>query len=59
MPSVPWIRLYQGWQRHRKTMALPKLLGTVEPILGLWLWAAENAPDGVLSGLSDDEDAAA
>lgn len=55
MPTVPWIRLYQGWQRHRKTMALRKLLGTAEPILCLWLWAAENAQDGVLSGWSDDD----
>jgi hypothetical protein len=55
MPTVPWIRLYQGWQRHRKTIALRKLLGTAEPILCLWLWAAENAPHGELRDLSEDD----
>lgn len=51
MSTVPWIRLYQNWPRHRKTMALRKALGTAEPILCLWLWAAENAQDGDLSGI--------
>jgi hypothetical protein len=55
MPSVPWIRLYQGWQRHRKTIALRKLLGTAEPILCVWLWAAENATDGSLAGFTDED----
>jgi hypothetical protein len=58
--TVPWIRLYQNWPRHRKTKALRKALGTAEPILCLWLWAAENAPDGDLFGMDADdiEDAA-
>jgi len=55
MTSVPWIPLYTSWPRHRKTMALRRLLGTAEPIIGLWCWAAENAPDGDLSGLPDED----
>lgn len=55
MPSVPWIRLYQNWPRHRKTIALRKALGTAEPILCLWLWAAENAPSGDLEGMTTDD----
>jgi hypothetical protein len=55
MPTVPWIRLYHNWPRHRKTMALRRLLGTAEPILCLWLWAAENAPDGYLGAMSQDD----
>jgi hypothetical protein len=35
-------------------MALRKTLGTAEPILCLWLWAAENAPDGDLGDMSAD-----
>jgi hypothetical protein len=55
MPTVPWIRLYHNWPRHRKTMALRNALGTAEPILCLWLWAAENAPDGRLGVMSHDD----
>jgi hypothetical protein len=35
-------------------MALRKVLGTAEPILCLWLWAAENAPDGDLGEMTSD-----
>jgi hypothetical protein len=55
MTTVPWIPLYTSWPRHRKTMALRRILGTAEPIIGLWCWAAENAPDGDLSGLPDED----
>jgi hypothetical protein len=55
MPTVPWIRLYQNWPRHRKTIALRKALGTAEPILCLWLWAAENAPNGDLEGMTTED----
>ena len=55
MPVVPWIRLYQNWPRHKKTMALRRALGTAEPILCLWLWAAENAPTGDLGGMTTEE----
>ena len=55
MPTVPWIRLYQNWPRHRKTISLRKALGTAEPILCLWLWAAENAPNGDLEGMTTDD----
>ena len=53
MPTVPWIRLYHNWPRNRKTMKLRGELGTAEPILCLWLWAAENAPDGYLGAMSN------
>jgi hypothetical protein len=33
-------------------MALREAIGTAEPILCLWLWAAENAPDGDLGGMT-------
>lgn len=36
-------------------MRLRSLLGTAEPILWLWCWAAENATNGDLSGFSVDE----
>lgn len=55
MTTVPWIPLYTSWPRHRKTMALRRILGTAEPIIGLWCWAAENAPDGDLSGVQDED----
>ena len=55
MPTVPWIRLYTSWPRHRKTMALRRMLGTAEPILELWCWASENAANGDLSKIGPDE----
>jgi hypothetical protein len=55
MSSVPWIRLYTSFSRHRKTMALRRILGTAETIVGLWCWAAENAPDGDLSSFTENE----
>lgn len=55
MTQVPWIRLYTSWPRHRKTLALRRLLGSADYVLNLWCWCAENAPTGDLSGLSDEE----
>lgn len=55
MTSVPWIPLFTSWPRHKKTMALRRILGTAEPIIGLWCWAAENAPDGDMSEFSIEE----
>lgn len=55
MTYVPWIPLSTSWPRHRKTMALRRLIGTAEPIIGLWCWAAENAPDGDLSNFSPED----
>jgi hypothetical protein len=55
MAHVPWIRLYTSWPRHRKTILLRSALGTAEPILGLWCWASENAPDGDLSQFPREE----
>jgi len=59
MTPVPWIRLYVSFFTHRKTMKLRRELGTVEPVLRLWAWAAENAQDGRLDdiGHQDLEDA--
>lgn len=36
-------------------MRLRSLLGTAEPIISLWCWAAENATNGDLSGFSIEE----
>jgi len=36
-------------------MALRRMLGTGEPVLALWCWAAENAPDGNLGKMTPDE----
>lgn len=47
--------MYQGFNRHRKTIAMRKLLGTSDPIISLWLWSAENAANGDLSALTDDD----
>lgn len=55
MSHVPWIRLYTSWPRHRKTIALRRILGTAEPILGVWCWASENAPDGDLTTFTVEE----
>jgi hypothetical protein len=55
MPQVPWIRLYVSFFTHRKTMRMRRELGTIEPILRLWVWAAENAQDGCLFGVSDED----
>lgn len=51
------IRLSVGFWLHPKTRRLAKRLGleAVRSLQILWLWAAQNRPDGNLSGL-DEED---
>lgn len=55
MPSVPYIRFYTDFPRHRKTVALRRMLGAYEFIVNLWAWAAENAMDGDLSAFTVEE----
>ena len=51
------IRLSVGFWEHPKTVKLTRRLGLegVRSLQILWLWAAQNRPDGVLSGM-DAED---
>lgn len=56
---MAWIAVYQGIARHRKTVKLASLLdiprmSAVGHMISLWHWAIDNAPDGDLSGLSDE-----
>lgn len=50
---MAWIEVHQALPTHRKTLALASLLDVdPEPLVGhlvcLWLWALDNAPDGVI-----------
>lgn len=50
---MAWIPLHQSVRDHRKTVLLAELLGVDEPcalghVAFLWLWAIDNAPDGVI-----------
>ena len=50
---MAWIELHQALRDHRKTMDLAAELDIIEPyamghLSCLWLWALDNAPDGVL-----------
>jgi len=51
------IRLSVGFFDHPKTIKLERQLGLpgVVSLIRLWLWAAQNRPSGVLSGM-DEED---
>ena len=51
------IRLSVGFWQHPKTKKMIKRLGLegVRSLQVLWLWAAQNRPNGNLSGM-DDED---
>lgn len=51
------IRLSVGFWEHPKTIKLIRRLGLggVRSLQILWLWATQNRPDGMLSGM-DDED---
>lgn len=55
--AVSDIRLSVDFFQHPKTIKLERRLGMegVKALLSLWMWAAQNRPDGVLSGL-DPED---
>lgn len=55
--AVSDIRLSVDFFQHPKTIKLERRLGIegVKALLSLWMWAAQNRPDGVLSGL-DPED---
>lgn len=60
---LPWVQVYTNICEHPKTSNLVDVLGIVskdtEPemiavgmLVGLWTWAAKNAYDGDLSGVS-------
>lgn len=49
------IRVLTTFPRHPKTIKLKRLLGTWEPIIVLWLWAAESRPSGSLSGMEPED----
>ena len=51
------IRLSVGFFDHPKIIKLERQLGLegVTALLRLWLWAAQNRPSGILSGM-DGED---
>ena len=51
------IRLSIGWNRHPKIVKLRRKLGAdgVLAIVNLWTFAGEQRPDGVLSGMDDDD----
>ena len=49
------IRVKTTFPRHPKTIKLKRLIGTWEPIVVLWLWAAENRPNGDFSGMEIDD----
>lgn len=61
---IPWIQIYSNLLRHPKTTNLADELGLTSShaspnavaagmLVSLWLWAAQNATDGDLSGCSD------
>lgn len=51
--AVSDIRLSVDFFQHPKTIKLQRRLGLegVKALLSLWMWAAQNRPDGVLSGM--------
>jgi hypothetical protein len=49
--SVPWIKVSTSFFEHKKTIKLRATLGTTEPILRLWAWAAQCADSGDLTGI--------
>ena len=57
---MAWIEAHQELREHPKTKRLCRLLGVsrregVGLLLFLWWWAYDYAPDGDLSGFSDDD----
>ena len=49
------IRLLTTFPRHPKSIKLKRILGTWEPVIVLWLWAAENKPSGDLKGMENED----
>jgi hypothetical protein len=51
------IRLSVGFFDHPKTIKLERQLGHegVIALMRLWLWAAQNRPSGILSGMDEDD----
>lgn len=51
------IRLSVGFFDHPKTIKLERQLGHegVVALMRLWLWAAQNRPSGILSGMDEDD----
>lgn len=51
------IRLNVNMLRHHKTVKLKRRLGpdAVLCLLSLWLWSAQHRPDGILSGMTDED----
>jgi len=49
------IRLLTTFPRHPKSIKLKRILGTWEPVIVLWLWAAENKPSGDLCGMENED----
>jgi hypothetical protein len=54
---LAWIEVHEGLLRHRKTTALAEALdvhrtSAAGHIIGLWLWALGNAPEGDLHPIS-------
>lgn len=55
--AVAWLEVHQTLKDHRKTLAAADEL-EVEPVhmmgmlVSFWLWALDNAPDGILAGIT-------
>jgi hypothetical protein len=51
------IRLKVTFPHHHKTKKLHRKLGAQGPLslVYLWLYAAENKPDGILAGMDEDD----
>jgi hypothetical protein len=48
-----WLQIDEGFDTHRKTLALCRILGNPEGgmyLLRLWKWACRSSPDGNLTG---------
>lgn len=55
-----WIEVHQSLATHRKTGRLLRRLGitrneAIGIVVTLWLWAMDNAPDGVLAGIEAND----
>ena len=55
---MAWIELHQGLREHKKVYACMEILGVsrvtmVGMLATFWLWALDNAQDGVLAGVSN------